>query len=56
MQTFYVRYTAYEKDSTFVLAEGIMPVTCSMSNQAEATVKSMFQGSNVIIHSVNNQP
>jgi len=52
MNTYQVSYTAYEKNSTVVLAEGTMQIQANQGSQAENVVKSMFQGSDVIIRSV----
>ena len=52
MNTYTVDYLVYEKDSTFVLTEGVMQIQANQASQAEAVVRSMFQGNNVIIRSV----
>lgn len=52
MTTFIVEYIAYEKNSSFVLAEGTVPVNCTMSNQAENVVRSMFPNGDVLIRQV----
>ena len=52
MNTYQVSYTAYEKNSSTVLAEGTMQIQANQAGQAENVVKSMFQGSDVIIRSV----
>jgi hypothetical protein len=52
MITFMVEYIVYEKNNSFVLAEGTMPVNCNMSNQAENVVRSMFPNGDVIIRQV----
>ena len=52
MNTYTVDYLVYEKDSTFVLTEGTMQIQANQASQAEAVVRSMFQGNNVIIRSV----
>ena len=50
--TYQVTYTAYEKNSSTVLAEGTMQIQATQAFQAENVVRSMFQGSDVIIRSV----
>jgi hypothetical protein len=50
--TYQVTYTAYEKNSSTVLAEGTMQIQANQASQAENVVKSMFQGSDVLIRSV----
>lgn len=52
MNTYTVDYLVYEKDSTFVLTEGVMQIQANQASQAENVVRSMFQGNNVIIRSV----
>jgi hypothetical protein len=52
MKTYYVRYTVYEGDSSMVLSEGEMPVTCGSAHQAEETVKAMFHGNTVLTRGV----
>jgi hypothetical protein len=52
MNTYQVSYTAYEKNSNTVLAEGTMQIQANQASQAENVVKSMFQGNEVIIRSV----
>jgi hypothetical protein len=52
MNTYQVSYTAYVGRSSEVLAEGTMQIQANQASQAENVVKSMFQGSDVIIRSV----
>jgi hypothetical protein len=52
MNTYTVDYLVYEAGSTFVLTEGTMQIQANQASQAEAQVRSMFQGNNVIIRSV----
>jgi hypothetical protein len=52
MNTYQVSYTAYVGNSSEVLAEGTMQIQANQASQAENVVKSMFQGSDVIIRSV----
>ena len=54
MSVFNVTYTAYEKGSSNVVSEGVMPVNTSTSYVAEQTVKAMFNGLDVIIRYTNN--
>jgi hypothetical protein len=48
-----VTYTAYEKGSNIVMAEGTIPVQGSNAWTAEQTVKAMFSGLDVIIRGSN---
>lgn len=52
MNSYQVSYIVYEKDNRFVLAEGTMQIQANQAYEAENVVKSMFQGSDVIIRSV----
>jgi hypothetical protein len=52
MNTYQVDYIAYEKNSTIVVNEGTMQIQANQASQAENVVRSMFQGSDVIIRSV----
>jgi hypothetical protein len=52
MNTYQVDYIAYEKGNTIVLAEGTMQIQANQASQAENVVRSMFQGSDVVIRSV----
>ena len=54
MTTYNVTYTAYENGSTgAVVSEGVMPVNTTNAYMAESTVKSMFNGCDVIIRYTN---
>ena len=48
-----VTYTAYEKGSSIVMAEGTIPVAGSNAWVAENTVKAMFSGLDVVIRGSN---
>lgn len=52
MNTYTVDYLVYEANSTVVLTEGVMQIQANQASQAEAVIRSMFQGNNVIIRSV----
>ncbi len=52
MNTYQVSYTAYVGNSSQVLSEGTMQIQANQASQAENVVRSMFQGSSVIIRSV----
>ncbi len=52
MNTYTVDYLVYEANSTFVLSEGVLQIHANQASQAEAVVRSMFQGNTVIIRSV----
>ena len=49
MAIYNVTYTVYEKGSNNVVSEGTMPINTSSSYLAEQTVKSMFNGADVVI-------
>jgi hypothetical protein len=48
-----VTYTAYEKGTSNIVAEGTIPVQGSNAYQAENTVRAMFSGLEVCIRSSN---
>lgn len=54
MALYNVTYTAYEKGSSMVVSEGVMPVNTESAYMAENTVKAMFNGLDVIIRYTNN--
>ena len=53
MKTYRVTYTAYEKGSCMVVSEGTMSINTESSYMAEQTVKSIFNGLDVIIRYTN---
>jgi hypothetical protein len=53
MTTYNVTYTAYEKGSSMVVSEGVMPINTSSAYLAESAVKAMFNGAEVIIRYTN---
>jgi hypothetical protein len=53
MSVYNVTYTAYEKGTTYIISEGVMPVNTTSAYQAEQTVKALFNGAEVIIRYTN---
>jgi len=53
MKEYRVHYTAYEKGSCMVVSEGVMAVNIDSAYMAEQTVKSIFNGLDVIIRYTN---
>ena len=53
MSVYNVTYTAYALGSTSVVSEGTMPVHVDSFYLAEQTVKSMFNGCEVVIRYTN---
>ena len=53
MNEYRVCYTAYEKGSCMVVSEGTMTINTESAYMAEQTVKSIFNGLDVIIRYTN---
>ena len=53
MKEYKVTYTAYEKGSCMVVSEGTMAINTESAYMAEQTVKSIFNGLDVIIRYTN---
>ena len=53
MKEYRVCYTAYEKGSCMVVSEGTMVINTESAYMAEQTVKSIFNGLDVIIRYTN---
>ena len=54
MSIYNVTYTVYEKGSSMILSEGVMPINTSSAYLAEQTVKAMFNGADVVVRYVTN--
>jgi len=53
MREYSVTYTAYEKGSCMVVSEGTMKINAESAYMAEQTVKSIFNGLEIIIRYTN---